>query len=342
MNNFIEQAPTPESVWRAIILFGMNTASYKFALGRALLELAQRKQAVILLEELAIPYASEISRHLITADKQTTFHKSQFLDACRKFNQGTISDTEMLSVTLQVGFRYVLDAFHMVNQGRTPIKFYEQIKTNRVKGIVLTDELFKLVDSSQKGNLSYEIEARWRLVETAWELSLSRNVVTIEVVDNATLLVTHDSTLRRVDITSSRAALNGYQKGKCFYCFTDIDLDADADRRSDVDHFFPHTLNQFNVIPQLNGVWNLVLACQQCNRGVQGKFARIPVVRYLERLHRRNEFYINSHHPLRETILLQTGMNEHLRQQFLWKCYLEAKRILIHDWNANNELAPVF
>jgi 5-methylcytosine-specific restriction endonuclease McrA len=64
-----------------------------------------------------------------------------------------------------------------------------------------------------------------------------------------------------------------------------------------VDHFFPHTLKKFNIINLVDGVWNLVLACQKCN---SSKSARVPQQRYLERLYTRNEFLIVSHHPLRE------------------------------------------
>jgi hypothetical protein len=39
MMQFIEVQPTVENYWRALILFGRNVASYKFALGKALLEL---------------------------------------------------------------------------------------------------------------------------------------------------------------------------------------------------------------------------------------------------------------------------------------------------------------
>ena len=47
----------------------------------------------------------------------------------------------------------------------------------------------------------------------------------------------------------------------------------------------------------LNGVWNLVLSCRDCDRGVQGKMTWVPEIRLLERLHRRNCFLIDSHHP---------------------------------------------
>jgi hypothetical protein len=105
---------------------------------------------------------------------------------------------------------------------------------------------------------------------------------------------------RRASLTGCRDALNGYQKGKCFYCFGDIKITT-----ADVDHFLPHTLKQLNLRLHLDGVWNLVLACRDCNRGIDGKSSRVPEKRLLERLDVRNEFLIGSHHPLRETLLAQ-------------------------------------
>jgi hypothetical protein len=42
VNRFTETTPTRENVWRSIILFGLNVASYKFAFGKSLLELADQ------------------------------------------------------------------------------------------------------------------------------------------------------------------------------------------------------------------------------------------------------------------------------------------------------------
>jgi len=108
-----------------------------------------------------------------------------------------------------------------------------------------------------------------------------------------------DRTRRRKSVTGSRGALNGYQKGKCFYCFRDICIDSNH-ASPDVDHFFPHVLKHYDFGPLIDGVWNLVLACRECNRGAGGKSARVPSLRLLERLWRRNEYLISSHHPLRD------------------------------------------
>lgn len=54
MPGFIEQTPTLDSYWRSIILFGRNTASYKFAMAKSLLDLASKESNFVTLEELAI------------------------------------------------------------------------------------------------------------------------------------------------------------------------------------------------------------------------------------------------------------------------------------------------
>ena len=82
----------------------------------------------------------------------------------------------------------------------------------------------------------------------------------------------------------------------------------------------------------LDGVWNLVLACPNCNRGSDGKFAKVPAIKYLNRLHKRNEFLISSHHPLRETIMNQTGLTETDRVAYLQNVDKRAINKLIHRW----------
>ena len=145
------------------------------------------------------------------------------------------------------------------------------------------------------------------------------------------LLYVENSKIRRKNITSVRAALNGYQKGKCFYCFDDINVTDDETNTCDVDHFIPHVLQPYTPV-NLDGVWNLVLACKNCNRGDDGKFAKVPAPKYLERLSKRNDFLISSHHPLRETLMNQTGRTEEERRMFLKHIYNLAKSYLIHTW----------
>ena len=409
-----------ETYWRAIVLYGRNVASYKFALAKSLLELAQAGKDSVTLEELSTPFSRHLCEHLRHSPRQATSRSSSFLDACRQFNEGAIGYDQLIATTTKLGFTNVIDAFHVVNQGEVPIRFYEKDYAGATKRIILTDEVFQLGESPFAPNLAREAESRWNLVETAWELGVSRHLITIDYQDDQRIL-TAANAHRRKDITSARGALNGYQKGKCFYCFTGINaadriqtapsepiqlnwsntperyeyemvaedfselfesddsakstaetetrpvastdlnkpsvsetrhasstgLDALANGSSalplcDVDHYFPHVLQ--GVIPHINfdGVWNLVLACPDCNRGEGGKFARLPELKYLARLHRRNEYLISSHHPLRETIIQQTGADEPHRRKFLGYVDHEAEKILVHRWSIEQRADATF
>ena len=160
--------------------------------------------------------------------------------------------------------------------------------------------------------------------------------------DDASQIFFVDSNIRRENVTSARGALNGYQKGKCFYCFDDIIVSEDETNTCDVDHFFPHTLQPLFRDINLDGVWNLVLACPDCNRGADGKFAKVPATKYLTRLHKRNEFLISSHHPLRETIMQQTGSTEDARRDFLKMVDQMAIDALIHRWSTPEKAPATF
>jgi len=105
-----------------------------------------------------------------------------------------------------------------------------------------------------------------------------------------------------------------------------------SDNLSDVDHFFPEILKGSGFLGYVDGIWNLVLACKKCNRGNNGKFTKLPTIKLLERLNKRNEYFCSSHHPLKETIMSQTGYNVDQRKYFLQKCFNDAKNKLIHTW----------
>ncbi len=326
---FTEYQPRTEDYWRSIIMFGRNVASYKFALGRALLEISPEAGRLVTLEELAAPFAAHLCTHLRTADKQGTFRQSRFLEACRKANAGEIEQQELVATTVRLGFNNVIDAFHVVGREDIACRFFLD-ERRPAGGIRVTDEFASLLQSPQASNLPDEAESRWRLVESAWELGVSRALVGVEGEGDSPILVGMTGSRRRKPITGAREALSGYQKGHCFYCFAGFTLNGKD--VPDVDHFFPHSLVNAGFGPVLNGVWNLVLACRACNRGVGGKSNLIPTLALLERLSTRNEFLIASHHPLRETLLSQLGPTEAHRRAYLNDFHRQARAALIHTW----------
>lgn len=331
MSNFLAKAPTLDANWRAVVLFGRNVASYKFALAKTLLAIADRKDERVSLEELAAPFSRHLCEHLKLADKQTTSRSSKFLDACRAFNRGELSEDVLVGTTARLGFNNVIDAFHVVGSGPVPVRFFEDERGgNRGGGgaIRLTDELRRLAGSLQGGGLADEAEARWRLVETAWQLDLPRAGIAVQADAAQDLLFVEAEgrRIRRTGLTRVRGALNGYQRGRCFYCRAETPLGA-----TDVDHFFPWVLKERGEMPDADCVWNLVLACRGCNRGERGKFAAVPSPRLVGRLHERNNWLVDSHHPLRETIMLQTGIEAEARASFLRARQRIALDSLVHE-----------
>lgn len=356
--NFVDVEPTLENYWRAIILFGKNTASYKFALAKSLIDVSlERKSDLIALDDLALPYALHLTEHLKHSPKQSTAKTSQFIQACQDYNEGKIDEDRLVQITKKEGFKYVLDAFHVVNTKAIQERFYDVVNEEFFiderkfnKGIRLTDNLFKLFyvyDNSAK-DLNQETESRWNLVEKAWGLNINKNLIAVEFDQETKQLFAHDTKHRRTNITTSRGALNGYQKSRCFYCFKEISISSADELLADVDHFFPYLLkpevaNAGCCRPvNVDGVWNLVLSCSECNRGESGKFAQVPSIELLNRLHTRNEYLIGSHHPLRETLIMQTGSNERDRKYFLDKSYRFSKERLIHSWQSKAQGISTF
>jgi hypothetical protein len=332
LTNFIAQAPTLDANWRAIVLFGRNVASYKFALAKTLLGSAERADDRVPLEELAAPFARHLCEHLKLVDKQTTSRSSKFLDACRAFNRGELSEDALVDTTTRLGFVNVIDAFHMVGSGPVPVRFFEDERGGNRRGggaIRLTDDLRRLAGSLQGSGLADEAEARWRLVETAWQLELPQAGVAVQAdaVQDLLFVEAEGRRIRRTSLTRVRGALNGYQRGCCFYCKAETPLSA-----TDVDHFFPWVLKERGEMPDADYVWNLVLACKTCNRGERGKFAAVPSPALVARLHERNNWLVDSHHPLRETIRLQTGEDTETRASFLRARQRIALDALVHQW----------
>ncbi len=101
--------PSLESQWRAIILFGKNSATYKFAFAKALLSFIEKEKTIITLDELAIPFAHSIVEHLKKSDKQGNANSSKFLEGCRNYINETISNEELYSLTERFGFVNVVD-----------------------------------------------------------------------------------------------------------------------------------------------------------------------------------------------------------------------------------------
>jgi len=234
-----------------------------------------------------------------------------------------------------------VDAFQNLNGEIIPNKFYEKDYTRGKKDIVVTDNLLKIKELFQYRNLEQEVEARWNLVETAWNLQINPNLLEVKYDEEKSLLFIESNLMRRIDVTTVRDSLNGYQKGKCFYSFQDISINKNDTNTCAVDHFLPHVnkLEHAQIGVNINGIWNLVLSDFSINLD---KKAKIPEKRFLERLFNRNEYYIESKHPLAETIINQTGLTKDSRRKFMEKNYNLALSLSIQKWEPTIEIKGTF
>jgi hypothetical protein len=207
-----------------------------------LLELAHRADDRVPLDDLAACYARHLCEHLSRVDKQATSRSSEFLEACRSFNKGELPEDKLVQTTVRFGFNNVIDAIHVVGPGPVPVRFFvDERNAAGSPSIRLTDDLRRLAASVQGSALSGEAESRWRLVETACQLSLPRADVTVQADLTQNLLFVER--MRQVNLTSVRPALNSYQRGCCFYCAAAVSL-----AQVDVDHLFPWVLKERGVM----------------------------------------------------------------------------------------------
>ena len=339
IEEFTDERPSLDSYWRALILFGRNVASYKFALGQSLLELGAQERELVTLDELAVPFSRHVCRHLRAVDRQGTSQRSKFLDACRAHNAGELSEDDLIETTRRLGFQNVIDAFHVLDGVEIDQRFFLDERSNR-GGIRLTDQMYRLLEEAERTSLTDETESRWQLVEAAWDLNLPRQLLTVSYDPDLQSLRTVGR--RRTAVAGIRGALNGYQKGVCFYCYSPISTDSSTGSQAQVDHVFAWSLGAVVGNAPVDGVWNLVLACGRCN-GWHEKSDRPPHKRYVRRLHRRNEYLIASQHPLRPTLIAQTGATANARAQTLERARIEATAGGVRTpWLAPEELPPMF
>ena len=64
IDEYLTTGSAEESNFRSVILFGRNTASYKFALAKALFDLARQGKDSVTLEQFADPYTRHLVEHV--------------------------------------------------------------------------------------------------------------------------------------------------------------------------------------------------------------------------------------------------------------------------------------
>jgi 5-methylcytosine-specific restriction endonuclease McrA len=301
----------PKDLWRSIILYGRNAATYKIALGRCLIGFAEQGKSHIVMQELAEAFFNiyldrlkEGKPQLLLPGRQTVMEQIVALHNLGKLERGAAIER-----VEREAFGDVIPRFHTVNDLALPVKFYDHTPA----GLIITDSLFNIFSQSDRQELIGELNSRWDLLEAAF-IKRRENSDFINDIRSFYL----ERGYARTNITHVIPAIAGYQDNLCFYCGESL-LDADID----VDHVIPRQVIHHDE------VWNLVLAHRFCNNQ---KSDLLPGLAYIEKLVVRNERLIASNHPLRENFIGKLGVKAAQRRTYILEAYKDAERVLGNTW----------
>lgn len=311
---FYRDDPTARTSWRLAILMGVNTRTYKFALGSALLELGQQGRDIVTLRELARLYAARLldrDSGFSQAPSANALGDNDFLNVMNRERAESLSGGQPTDALVDAAAKsipgMVMQKFHNLRTvGQVAHTFYEIEGRGMNRFVRLTPDLLHVATDPEV--LSDELSARWSIVEASFDAGIGRNLIEngVELDDDLSAIV---SPARRVALTSLRGAIAGFQHGRCFYCqeplsnlVDDVEVNpVISGKNVHVDHVVPFSWMKTGswTGPNLNHVWNLVLAHASCNLQ---KSARQPTNDELTRLIARNDAIAESPHPLRRTI----------------------------------------
>lgn len=310
--------------WRAIVLYGLNNATYKMGLGRLLVRAAREEKTRLSWSQLAARFLAEYEERLsgdeAMPQQGQTGRMTVMERTVRKMEHGVLDWEEAVTYVAQRGLRDVVPRFQSIAGKSDPVEgqFYEFDYGNE---LILTDALLELANE-HGASLSAELSARWSLLEGAFEMR-QRNWELANDVREVYL----QSATRRRNLTHHVPFLRGYQADRCFYCAEIIPPDA-----AHVDHVLPRQVLGHDE------VWNLVLAHDVCN---MFKGDQLVPLHYIRKLYRRNENLVGSHHPWKNRIKESLGTTQKARKRSLLNHYENVKTVLgPYEWEGIEGFDP--
>jgi hypothetical protein len=304
--------------WKALILYGLNQATYKIALGKTLLSLSAQGYTRVPWDVLASEFFELYRARLDVVDplpQQATPGRQTAMERIvARFQLRNDIDTAVGAVQADA-FDDVIPRFHNL-AGIESIhgKFY-RFEFGRV--LELTDELH-MVREQQTDALHAELDARWGLLEGAFLIAAGD-----QRLANDVRAIYLDGAHKRRTLTGNIQFLQGYQGNACFYC--GLEMRADD---INVDHVLPRQVLQHDEI------WNLVLAHEACNLR---KLDRLVGEHFIRKLIVRNENIMGSNHPWKKRIANTLGASPAARAKKLYWHYGNVKAVLGSNYWGGSE-----
>jgi len=296
--------------WRAIILYGLNAATYKMALGKALLNFAIRGKDTVSWDDLSREYFQLYLERLTASNRpqqSNPTRKTKMERIVTRYRGSTISLDEAVQEVGREAFEDVIPRFQTIGTDKEIVagRFYE---FDFGKKLTLKDTTLSVAQDNMK-ELLEELEARWSLLEGAFIINKDQSQLANDIRDTYLF-----QGYERTNLTQNIPFLQAYQGNVCFYCSEQMSA-GDVH----VDHVLPRQVVFHDEI------WNLVLSHATCN---MLKSDRLGADHYVMKLISRNENIMGSHHPWKHKISSQLGETPPKRSATLRRHYENMRNIL--------------
>ena len=299
----------PKDLWKAIVLYGLNQASYKMALGKVLLQFSKQERYKIRWDELSQAFLDEYVNRLQGNSKpqQATLGRMTKMERIvGSLKNGSVSYEDAIGLVAKEGFSDVVPRFQTIGNNTNLVgkTFYE---FDFGKSLSITDNLLGIA-ADDSDSLIGELEARWGLLEGAFSINQSAEKLVLANDIRETFLRYGD--IKRANLTDNIPFLSGYQGNTCFYCGEAIK------GTPHVDHVLPRQVVMHDHI------WNLVLSHPNCNLQ---KSDKLIGEHFLQKLIFRNENIMGSNHPWKKKISNELGNSKNRRESKTRDLYSKVK-----------------
>ncbi len=298
-------------LWRGVIRFGKNQATYKMALGHLLINYAKRNFEKIPMDDVASDFFQFYLPHVRpkegmprTRQLKQPRKDSSIEKAVWGYDSGKFTESQTIKFVKDnclLAPHVVIPRFNMIQQKKIHAPFYRWDKSN----LYLNDNILDIFSLKENQYLGEQVLSRFDLLQYTFSQS--------EFASN----MTYDKNLEhimnmqtRTNITKFKPALSGFQDDKCFLCGHSY-----QDDPTEVDHLIPYDIVGHDEI------WNLEVAHKLCNGD---KLDDMPHRQYMDRIIKRNEALMASEHPLKQKMQLEAGKTPQERRSRVENAYKNA------------------
>ncbi len=316
-NNF-----SNNDLFKGIILYGLNTATYKMGLAECLIDFVREGKTRVQWNELSLSFLEKYREriNLTGLPQQGQLSKRTVMERIvSELDSQRMDLDQAIEHVGSRGLDNVIPRFQRIGQDDTLVdsRFYH---FDFGRELILTDALLS-IPPIELDVIAAEVSARWSLLEGAFSISIS-NFELANDIRETYLAKGHE----RTKLTGNVPFLQGYQGNICFYCGEPIDATVH------VDHVLPWQLIR------TDDIWNLVLSHSTCNLH---KSHKLVGPHFIHKLIARNENIMGSSHPWKYKIEAKLGRTKLKRASTLRMHYENARLALGSNyWGGSKDYNP--